>query len=625
MAVPVYSYFSITGDAAVDGITHGYYWGLTGDRTIDWSISNGFSGEYWSNPSSTVAHLQAMLSTYSLYANIRFNYVGYYTTPSVAAQSGSEINFSLAGSYFFPSTNVWAMGYFPTPSSDTSYQGQAGDIYINIQSQANTLSSYEPGSAGWFLFMHETGHVLGLKHPHDDGGTGRPTLSQLGVSSLDIDWATVMSYSDDFNWNIRQWDPATPMILDVLALQYIYGKNIATNAGDTTFPLTHTNYYQTFWDASGNDTVSASGNTDGWTILLPGIRVSQLVDTKVGDAFPTAEASLASPRTLYWLAGDMENATGGSGNDTLTGNDLANDLEGGPGNDVMYGGAGNDTFDWYTGNRGGNDIFYGGTGNDTYVLDSSLDQVIENPSEGIDTIWASFNCSLVDYPYIENIFGYGSLPLTLTGNVYGNVLSGASGNDMIDGGEGVDTVMYGGNRSNFALTKVSGGFTLTDRAGLNGSDTLRNTERIKFADGAIALDVAATQSAGQTVMLLGAVLPGRLVYDSTKQALLGATIDLIDQGYSLQTLSGAVMRLPIWDILTQKTAPTSTDIATYLLTNVNGVAPDAVTLGNAVTALNRETDFATQGGFLWHLAESTASQTHVGLVGLAATGLAYSV
>ena len=126
-------------------------------------------------------------------------------------------------------------------------------------------------------------------------------------------------------------------------------------------------------------------------------------------------------------------------------------------------------------------------------------------------------------------------------------------------------------------------------------------------------------------MLLGAVLPGKLVFDSSKQSLLGTMIDLFDQGLSLQTLSGAVMRLPIWDVLTSKTAPTPTDIATYLLTNVNGAAPDGATLANAVTSLNSETDIATQGNFLWHLAESTANQTRIDLVGLASTGLVFTL
>lgn len=32
-----------------------------------------------------------------------------------------------------------------------------------------------------------------------------------------------MSYADDYGWNRVNWDPATPMLLDVLALQYLYG------------------------------------------------------------------------------------------------------------------------------------------------------------------------------------------------------------------------------------------------------------------------------------------------------------------------------------------------------------------------------------------------------------------
>lgn len=209
------------------------------------------------------------------------------------------------------------------------------------------------------------------------------------------------------------------------------------------------------------------------------------------------------------------------------------------------------------------------------------------------------------------------------GTIYKDSFTGGSGNDTLEGGGGTDTITYTISRSNFALAKTSTGFTVTDITGVNGTDTLLNMERIKFSDGAIALDVGATQSAGETALLLGAVLPDRLVFDASKQALLGAAIDLFDQGYSLQTLSGAVMRLPIWDILTGNTTPSNTDIATYLLTNVNGVAPDPTTLANAVTSLNAETSFASQGNFLWHLAESSANQTHIGLVGLAATGLAY--
>jgi hypothetical protein len=213
----------------------------------------------------------------------------------------------------------------------------------------------------------------------------------------------------------------------------------------------------------------------------------------------------------------------------------------------------------------------------------------------------------------------------LTGSTGNDSLTSGTGNDTIDGGAGTDAVVYSGGRASFSLTKAGNGFTVTDNTGAAGSDSLQNIERIKFSDGSIALDVGAAQSAGRTAMLLGAVLPGKLVFDASKQSLLGAAIDLFDQGFSLPTLSGAVMRLPIWDVLTGKATPTNTDIATYLLTNVNGAAPDGTTLASAVASLNTETDFATQGNFLWHLAESTANQTRIDLVGLASTGLAFTV
>lgn len=202
-------------------------------------------------------------------------------------------------------------------------------------------------------------------------------------------------------------------------------------------------------------------------------------------------------------------------------------------------------------------------------------------------------------------------------------LCGSSGDDLLDGGNGVDTAAYYSNRAGYAIARAGSSWSVRAMVGVDGTDTLQNIERIKFSDGGIALDVGATQPAGETALLLGAVLPGRLVFDSSKQALLGAVIDLFDQGYSLQTLSGAVMRLPIWNVLTGKATPTNTDIATYLLTNVNGTTPNAATLANAVTSLNTETDFASQGNFLGHLAESAANQTRIDLVGLATTGLVY--
>ena len=204
-----------------------------------------------------------------------------------------------------------------------------------------------------------------------------------------------------------------------------------------------------------------------------------------------------------------------------------------------------------------------------------------------------------------------------TGTSQGDYFLSTPGNDTIDGGTGVDTAAYSNARAGYTITKTTSGNTVS---GPEGADTLTNIERLKFSDKSVALDMATNQSGGETALLLGAVLPGTLALDASKQSLLGSVISLFDAGYSMKDLSGAVLRLPIWDALTGQATPTNTDIANYLLTNVNGNAPDQATLAAAVNALNTE---SFQGDWLASLALSTASQTHIGLVGLQQTGLEY--
>ena len=198
------------------------------------------------------------------------------------------------------------------------------------------------------------------------------------------------------------------------------------------------------------------------------------------------------------------------------------------------------------------------------------------------------------------------------------------------GGDGIDTVVASGLAADHTIT-ISTSINAASGRSVNAT-TLKNAkktnadyydgvERLKFSDKNIAIDTGLTQSAGQTALLLGAVLPGQLVFDSSKQALLGSVMSLFDEGFTLKQLSGAVLRLPIWDVLTGKAAPTNTDIANYLLTNVNnGLAPSASALTTAVTALNTE---AVQGEWLASIAATSANQTHINLVGLQTTGLTY--
>ena len=210
----------------------------------------------------------------------------------------------------------------------------------------------------------------------------------------------------------------------------------------------------------------------------------------------------------------------------------------------------------------------------------------------------------------------------VAGTASNDTLAGTAGNDVIDGLASTDTVLYSGNRASYSLAKTGNGFSLMDSSGRDGTDTLLNIERIKFADLSIALDVGVTQSAGKAQLLLGAVLGSELVLQ--KKPLIGAVIDLFDQGFTLQQLSGAVLRLDIWGLLANggSASASNTQIANYLLATVNKSAPNAATLAAAVAALDTETG-AAQGNFLAQLAESAANQVQVGLVGLATTGLEF--
>ena len=370
MALPSTHLLPLTGDALLDVSLHGSRWVTDGTKTITWSISDGFFGEFWNNPANVIVNVDIALSIFSTYIDVNFQYTGYHANPTVANNAGSNINISLDGSgLFFSSSSQWATGHFPENFSDTLYVGQSGDIYINLNSQANFLPTYDPGSQGWFLLIHELGHALGLKHTHDDGGTGGLTLQQLGLGGFDIDWFSIMSYEDNFASNLINYDPASPMPLDVIGLQYLYGKNQSNRAGtSTTDVMDFNNLYGTVWDSGGaNDIVTAVNSSDGWLIQLPNLNLSPLNGEKFGYAVKRLEkntlttSSTLAPTSLIHLQGDFENATGSNNHDDLFGNHLNNTLRGLAGDDDFKGG-------------GGSDLIFGGVGLDLLKLTGNKSQ-----------------------------------------------------------------------------------------------------------------------------------------------------------------------------------------------------------------------------------------------------------
>ncbi len=153
-----------------------------------------------------------------------------------------------------------------------------------------------------------------------------------------------MSYKDGDTSDIF-YDPATFMILDVLALQHLYGANPSQNAGDDNYSFLNNAFYTTIYDAAGRDMVDQSSALEGWLIVLPDQKLSSLVDTRSGVVMPMADATRDVPNNLTWLAGDIEDAKGSNFTDLIYGTRVGNDLYGLAGNDVLSGEAFGGTYD----------------------------------------------------------------------------------------------------------------------------------------------------------------------------------------------------------------------------------------------------------------------------------------
>ncbi len=231
-----------------------------------------------------------------------------------------------------------------------------------------------------FVLTHEILHALGLQHAGVYSTLYGP---QVGVpEGFDSNAYTLMSYLGKLDSSLF---PADPQLLDIMALQNLYGPPASANAGDTVYAFNSktTEYLQSIVDTGGNDTIDASGQTLNSVIHLEAGTFSSVgIIGKISDVSAADLAKATTPgefldQARYNISitpgSVIENAIGGSGNDYISGNDANNILKGGAGSDILRGEDGDDTL---FGGLGA-DILFGGDGADHFVFDNL---------NGVDTV-----------------------------------------------------------------------------------------------------------------------------------------------------------------------------------------------------------------------------------------------
>ena len=326
----------------------------------------------------------------------------------VEVTSRAEADFKIVTYLGTPGAGASLLGRMSPPNELNEGQAEfnAGDVRW-------TEAGLKQGGFYFPTLLHEFGHGMGMAHPHDNGGrssimrgAGGGTAGiggGLGDFDLSQQVFTVMSYND--GWQTSPYGQprsggltgtevdhfgwvGTLSPLDIAVMQDKYGVNEDYATGNDTYTIKDFNgpgnFYSSIWDAGGYDRIVYDGARDATIDLRPAtLRYEEGGGGRVSFAFGIHGGfTIANGVTL-------EEARGGSGNDTLIGNDAANLLSGGDGNDRIDGGVGNDTL---IGGRGA-DTLTGGAGADIFQYLSLQDSgvglgrdVITDFEQGSDKI-----------------------------------------------------------------------------------------------------------------------------------------------------------------------------------------------------------------------------------------------
>jgi serralysin len=209
----------------------------------------------------------------------------------------------------------------------------------------------------------------------------------------------------------------------------------------------------------GNELTNTIIGNEGSNLLIAGSGDDEVRGGGSRDAIFGQDGSdslFGDSGTDYIVAGaGNDNVDGGDGPDEVYGQEGDDNLSGGSSfdTDILVGGIGNDVLHGDSG-QGDYDFLYGNDGDDVYFVDTPADLVFEQPSEGIDTVYASITgAGYYLYDNVENLTLFGATPFGV-GNALDNriigsalnnyllVLDGRGGNDVLFGQVGKDVFTF---------------------------------------------------------------------------------------------------------------------------------------------------------------------------------------
>ena len=206
----------------------------------------------------------------------------------------------------------------------------------------------------------------------------------------------------------------------------------------------------------GDDTLSGGSGSDTADYASSAAAVTVALDQVTQDTIGAGTDALS----------ELENLTGGSAADALSGDGGPNSIRGLGGNDIVNG-------------RGGDDGLDGGTGTDTVSLESAVSGTTIDLEAGLST--GDGTDSLASFE-------------SATGSSFNDVLIGTDLANILDGALGVDTVDYSRSIGGVSLNLQTNAVT-----GAGGTDTLAEIEN---AAGSVYDDVMVGNTRPNT--LLGA-------------------------------------------------------------------------------------------------------------------------